>query len=88
MSWKRRMQGWTWALVWRSFWPRLVSAHKLGWPECRLTPSFILTGKDATEAFKDVGHSDEVREILEGLYIGDFESSTVSPFSAHRDNIF
>jgi len=34
------------------------------------------TGKDATEAFEDVGHSDEAREILEGLYIGDFESGT------------
>ena len=27
-------------------------------------------GRDATEAFEDVGHSDEAREILEGLLIG------------------
>ncbi|EEQ88318.1 hypothetical protein RJZ56_000474 [Blastomyces dermatitidis] len=27
-------------------------------------------GQDATEAFEDVGHSDEAREILEGLLIG------------------
>lgn len=27
-------------------------------------------GQDATEAFEDVGHSDEAREILEGLKIG------------------
>jgi len=27
-------------------------------------------GQDATEAFEDVGHSDEAREILDGLIIG------------------
>ncbi|KFY76143.1 hypothetical protein V499_04073 [Pseudogymnoascus sp. VKM F-103] len=27
-------------------------------------------GQDATEAFEDVGHSDEAREILKGLLIG------------------
>ncbi|THX28183.1 cytochrome b5 [Aureobasidium pullulans] len=27
-------------------------------------------GQDATEAFEDVGHSDEAREILEGLLVG------------------
>ena len=27
-------------------------------------------GQDATEAFEDVGHSDEAREILEGLKLG------------------
>jgi cytochrome b involved in lipid metabolism len=27
-------------------------------------------GQDATEAFEDVGHSDEAREVLEGLLIG------------------
>jgi cytochrome b5 len=27
-------------------------------------------GQDATEAFEDVGHSDEAREILEGLKVG------------------
>ncbi|APA15473.1 hypothetical protein SS1G_13399 [Sclerotinia sclerotiorum 1980 UF-70] len=27
-------------------------------------------GQDATEAFEDVGHSDEAREILKGLHIG------------------
>jgi Cytochrome b5-like Heme/Steroid binding domain len=30
-----------------------------------------VAGQDATEAFEDVGHSDEAREILEGLLIGD-----------------
>lgn len=27
-------------------------------------------GQDATEAFEDVGHSDEARELLEGLLVG------------------
>ena len=27
-------------------------------------------GQDATEAFEDVGHSDEARDILKGLQIG------------------
>jgi len=27
-------------------------------------------GQDSTEAFEDVGHSDEAREILEGLLVG------------------
>lgn len=30
-------------------------------------------GLDATEAFEDVGHSDEAREILDGLVIGDLK---------------
>lgn len=29
-----------------------------------------MAGQDATEAFEDVGHSDEAREILEGLKVG------------------
>ena len=29
-----------------------------------------LAGQDATEAFEDVGHSDEAREILAGLKVG------------------
>ena len=27
-------------------------------------------GQDATEPFEDVGHSDEAREILDGLLVG------------------
>ncbi|GFF39620.1 probable cytochrome b5 [Aspergillus udagawae] len=29
-----------------------------------------VAGQDSTEAFEDVGHSDEAREILEGLLVG------------------
>lgn len=35
-------------------------------------------GKDATEAFEDVGHSDEARDVLNGLYIGEFDGADVS----------
>jgi len=37
-------------------------------------------GKDATDAFEDVGHSDEAREILAGLYKGDLERRVYSIF--------
>lgn len=30
-------------------------------------------GKDATEAFEDVGHSDEARAMLTKMYLGDFK---------------
>ena len=30
-------------------------------------------GQDATEAFEDVGHSDEAREILDGLLLGNLK---------------
>ncbi|KAG9011812.1 hypothetical protein FRB94_007538 [Tulasnella sp. JGI-2019a] len=36
-------------------------------------------GKDATEAFEDVGHSDEAREVLNGLYVGDFDGADAKP---------
>ncbi|KAJ2957483.1 hypothetical protein NQZ79_g6802 [Umbelopsis isabellina] len=32
--------------------------------------------KDATEAFEDVGHSDEARELLEKYYVGDLDKSS------------
>ncbi|KAE9380606.1 cytochrome b5 [Stipitochalara longipes BDJ] len=36
-------------------------------------------GQDATEAFEDVGHSDEAREILEGLLIGNLKRQEGDP---------
>ncbi|MCJ1425244.1 hypothetical protein MMC29_003132 [Sticta canariensis] len=36
-------------------------------------------GQDATEAFEDVGHSDEAREILEGLLIGKLKRAPGDP---------
>ncbi|THG20973.1 cytochrome b5 [Camellia sinensis] len=35
------------------------------------------TGKDATNDFEDVGHSDSAREMMEKYYIGEIDTSTV-----------
>ncbi|KAL8160501.1 hypothetical protein V2J09_002038 [Rumex salicifolius] len=35
------------------------------------------TGKDATNDFEDVGHSDAARELMEKYYIGEVDVSTV-----------
>jgi len=39
----------------------------------------LWTGQDATEAFEDVGHSDEARALLPGMFVGEFEKNPVSP---------
>jgi hypothetical protein len=57
-------------------------------------------GQDSTEAFEDVGHSDEAREILDGLLVGTLKRQvnislpctytytlTISKFSKHACNI-
>ncbi|KAG0298254.1 hypothetical protein BGZ96_001220 [Linnemannia gamsii] len=31
-------------------------------------------GKDATESFEDVGHSDEAREIMYKMYVGEYQA--------------
>ncbi|KAH7119741.1 cytochrome b5-like heme/steroid binding domain-containing protein [Dendryphion nanum] len=36
-------------------------------------------GQDATEAFEDVGHSDEAREILDGLLVGSLKRQEGDP---------
>lgn len=41
-------------------------------------------GQDATEAFEDVGHSDEAREILNGLLVGKLERVVSGNCSIHR----
>jgi len=38
---------------------------------------FAEAARDATEAFEDVGHSDEARALLPPMYIGDFEEGGV-----------
>ncbi|KAJ8482643.1 hypothetical protein ONZ45_g14874 [Pleurotus djamor] len=35
-------------------------------------------GQDATEAFEDVGHSDEARALLPGMLVGDFEKGSAA----------
>lgn len=36
-------------------------------------------GQDSTEAFEDVGHSDEAREILDGMLVGKLKRQVHSP---------
>jgi len=36
-------------------------------------------GQDSTEAFEDVGHSDEAREILDGLLVGNLKRQVRYP---------
>ncbi|KAF2870292.1 cytochrome b5 [Massariosphaeria phaeospora] len=36
-------------------------------------------GQDATEAFEDVGHSDEAREILDGMLVGKLKRQEGDP---------
>ncbi|KAJ1429371.1 Cytochrome b5-like heme/steroid binding domain [Sesbania bispinosa] len=36
------------------------------------------TGKDATDDFEDVGHSKAARAMLDELYVGDIDSTTIS----------
>jgi len=38
-----------------------------------------VSGQDATEAFEDVGHSDEAREILNGLLVGTLKRAPNDP---------
>jgi hypothetical protein len=37
------------------------------------------TGKDGTDAFEDVGHSDEARALLPKMLVGTIEDGFVSP---------
>lgn len=44
-------------------------------------------GQDATEAFEDVGHSDEAREILDGLLVGTLKRQVDLPQAAYSKHI-
>ncbi len=36
-----------------------------------------ILARDSTEAFEDVGHSDEARALLKDMLVGDFEKTDV-----------
>jgi cytochrome b involved in lipid metabolism len=40
--------------------------------------SSFSSGNDATEAFEDVGHSDEARALLPNMLVGEMEKSSVN----------
>lgn len=41
------------------------------WPLFSSLHVFIVTGRDATEAFEDVGHSNDARELMKDYLIGE-----------------
>lgn len=43
----------------------------------------FLVGKDATESFEDIGHSDEAREILEKYLIGELDEAVSGSMMDH-----
>ncbi|EIW82261.1 cytochrome b5, partial [Coniophora puteana RWD-64-598 SS2] len=43
-------------------------------------------GKDATEAFEDVGHSDEARELLPPMLVGEFSKEDAAKFKTGRSS--
>ena len=53
----------------RYFWIWQVHMNAYFWG----SEAHNVVGKDATDAFEDVGHSDEAREILAGLIKGKLE---------------
>lgn len=38
---------------------------------------FVATGKDATDDFEDVGHSESARETMNKYYVGNIDISTI-----------
>ncbi len=56
---------------------KIMAMSRNGQPYIR--PIFVenLSGKDATNDFEDVGHSDSAREMMEKYYIGEIDASTV-----------
>lgn len=50
---------------------------------------FDVAGQDATDAFEDVGHSDEARDILKKLLVGELEGiiKMEQPSSSENSNL-
>lgn len=55
----------------------VLSIHKVNpvFQQNLIKSFFPFLGKDATEAFEDIGHSDEAREILEKYYVADLDEA-------------
>ena len=37
-----------------------------------------LAGADATSAFEEIGHSEDARELLKSMFVGDFDGAVIS----------
>ncbi|OMP03666.1 hypothetical protein COLO4_10275 [Corchorus olitorius] len=42
------------------------------------------TGKDATDDFEDVGHSDSARDMMNQYYVGEIDVSTIPKKTAYK----
>lgn len=50
---------------------------------------FIVTGRDATEAFEDVGHSNDARELMKDYLIGELHPVSLQFDKMHlKEQIF
>lgn len=47
-------------------------------------PHVTFSGKDATDDFEDVGHSDSAREMMNEYYVGEIDSSTIPKKTAYK----
>lgn len=65
--------------------PKILVLDRLSWTELRYdTCKFVwYIGKDATDDFEDVGHSDDAREMLKKYFIGEIDSSTIPAERKH-----
>ncbi|MBA0801171.1 hypothetical protein Gohar_011550 [Gossypium harknessii] len=48
-----------------------------------LLPVYV-TGKDATDDFEDVGHSDSARDMLDQYYVGEIDISTIPTKTTYK----
>ncbi|KAG7995499.1 hypothetical protein I3843_01G113000 [Carya illinoinensis] len=42
------------------------------------------TGKDATDDFKDVGHNDSAKKMMNEYYVGEIDASTIPKKTTHK----
>lgn len=42
-----------------------------------MTSFHFLLGKDATDDFEDVGHSDSARDMMKEFYVGEIDTTTI-----------
>ena len=56
----------------RFYWSRPASASLGSFSESRFL-ALLLTGVDATEAFEEIGHSEDARSLLVDMYMGEIE---------------
>ena len=49
-----------------------------------IIPVFTIEGVDATEAFEEIGHSDDARNLMKSFYVADLDSSVSRTWKMSR----